>query len=77
MDAITGKPRQFDLRFRIEGDLVTLYFAIEYKNVSPGSPVVICGREAEREETVHHLIVSLSRNDHAHSHPVCVKPSPL
>ena len=57
-DPVTLKPRQFDVRFRVQEERKTLYFAVECKNVDPASPVIVCGRTAEAKENFHHIIIS-------------------
>lgn len=74
-DSITGKPRQFDFRFRLEENRAALYFAVECKNVSLNAPVLICGREAEARETFHDVIVSQCRSGHERSHTKRVRNS--
>ena len=57
-DPVTLKPRQFDVRFRIQEERKTLYFAVECKHVDPAFPVIVCGRPAEAKENYHHIIIS-------------------
>jgi hypothetical protein len=63
-DPVTLKPRQFDVRFRVQEERKTLYFAVECKNVDPAKPVIICGRPAESKESFHHIIVSRGQSPH-------------
>ena len=57
-DPVAGKPRQFDIRFRVRDERKILYFAVECKNIDPAHPVVICGRNSEAKENFHDVIVS-------------------
>lgn len=75
VDAIKGKPRQFDIRFRIEENRATLYFAVESKNVSSRSPVIVCGRMAEAKETFHDVIISQSHSGSERSRTKRIRPS--
>jgi hypothetical protein len=58
VDPVTLKPRQFDVRFRIQEERKTVYFAVECKNVNPAFPVIVCGRRSEAQENFHDIIVS-------------------
>ncbi|MBX3749072.1 MAG: hypothetical protein KF897_03190 [Opitutaceae bacterium] len=58
VDPVTLKPRQFDVRFRVEEDCKAVYYAVECKNVAPAYPVIVCGRKADANENFHDVIVS-------------------
>jgi len=58
VDPISGKARQFDFRWRYQSGRFGLSLAIECKNVSPDSPVVISGRERSESEAFHELVES-------------------
>lgn len=70
IDSITGKPRQFDYRFKIfhyespetDSRLHCFHIAIECKNLHTASPLVVCGRPRNDREAKHQIIDSESRN---------------
>jgi len=62
IEAVTGKPRQFDYRVRIhhhsrQGEQ-SLLLAVECKNLHESSPPVVCGRARAAEEAYHTFIRS-------------------
>ena len=54
VDAVTGKPRQFDFRCSLQKESAELNLAIECKNLN--SPVVICGTKRQNDEAFHDLV---------------------
>jgi hypothetical protein len=57
-DPITGKPRQFDFRCSLRKQNALLSLAVECKNLSVESPLVISGTWRRSEEAFHDLIES-------------------
>jgi hypothetical protein len=57
-DSITGKPRQYDFRASLSKDDAEVFLSIESKNLSPRSPLVVCGRPRLENESFHDLIDS-------------------
>jgi hypothetical protein len=57
-DSVTHKPRQYDFRVSIEKDEGRVSLTIECKNLNAQSPLVICGRPREANESFHDLIHS-------------------
>jgi hypothetical protein len=57
-DSITEKPRQYDFRVSLSKDDTQLFLSIECKNLSPNSPLVVCGRPRLENEAIHDLIHS-------------------
>lgn len=57
-DSVTNKPRQYDFRATITKDAAKVFLAIECKNLSPESPLIICGRPRLSNESFHDLINS-------------------
>jgi hypothetical protein len=57
-DSITGKPRQYDFRASLSKDDAGVFLSIESKNLSPSSPLVVCGRPRLENESFHDLIDS-------------------
>ena len=55
---ITGKPRQFDFRCSLRKQNALLSLAVECKNLSVESPLVISGTWRRNEEAFHDLIES-------------------
>lgn len=58
MDLVSQKPRQFDYRCWLTIGGKRLVLAVECKNLSQASPLVICGVPRRKEESFHHLILS-------------------
>ena len=59
IDPVTGKPRQFDYRYKIakaDGSQ-SVHIAIECKNIGADSPVIVCGRPRTDEESFHAFIL--------------------
>lgn len=66
-DPHTGKPRQFDYRWWLEGHeyaqrlgmgLPRVTMAVECKNLNPEYPLVICGTRRQETEAFHQVIFS-------------------
>src|SRR5438874_9470337 len=57
-DQVTGKPRQFDFRCSLRKQNALLSLAVECKNLSVESPLVISGTWRRNEEAFHELIES-------------------
>jgi hypothetical protein len=57
-DPITGKPRQFDFRCSLRKQNALLSLAVECKNLSVESPLVISGTWRRDQEAFHDLIES-------------------
>ena len=57
-DPITGKPRQFDFRCSVRKESALLFLAVECKNLSVESPLVVSGTWRRNEEAFHDLIES-------------------
>ena len=57
-DPVTGKPRQFDFRCALRRQNALLSLAVECKNLSLESPLVISGTWRRKEEAFHDLIES-------------------
>jgi hypothetical protein len=59
IDPVTGKPRQFDLRWHLfQEEGVAINLAIECKNISSDVPIVISGLERRPNESFHYLVES-------------------
>jgi hypothetical protein len=60
VDPVTGRPRQFDLRWHVffQELGVAINLAVECKNISHETPVVICGLNRRPNESFHCLIES-------------------
>ena len=60
IDGVTGKPRQFDYRFRMryEAQSQCLQLAVECKNLQQDSPLVVCGYARRDSEAFHDVIES-------------------
>ena len=54
VDAVTGKPRQFDFRCSLQKESAELNLAVECKNLN--SPLVICGTKRQSDEAFHDLV---------------------
>jgi len=57
-DQVTGKPRQFDFRCSLRNQNALLSLAVECKNLSVESPLVMSGTRRRKEEAFHELIES-------------------
>ena len=57
-DQVTGKPRQFDFRCSLRKETALVSLAVECKNLSVESPLVISGTWRRNEEAFHDLIES-------------------
>ena len=63
-DPLTGKPRQFDYRYRISRPYLAsnifqcVLLAVECKNLHPSSPLVVSGRARTEDEAYHDYIYS-------------------
>src|SRR5713101_7395856 len=57
-DPVSGKPRQFDYRCTLRKGAARLSLAVECKNLSPSSPLVVCGIKRREDEAFHDLIES-------------------
>jgi len=57
-DSVTEKPRQFDYRAWLKKQQKRLSLAVECKNLSPTTPLVVCGTSRNENEAFHDLIES-------------------
>lgn len=57
VDDVTGKPRQFDHRCRLERDGTDAWLAVECKNLQLEKPLIVCGTPRVQQET-HHCIIT-------------------
>lgn len=57
-DPVTHKPRQYDFRTTIDLGGKSVMMAIECKNLSHHSPMVVCGRDRTDDESFHYLVES-------------------
>jgi hypothetical protein len=58
VDPVTGKPRQFDLRLRVEAGQCQFLLAVECKNIGRNNPLLISRIPRERDEAFHHVLQS-------------------
>jgi len=57
-DPISGKPRQYDLRANLRIDDYSINLAVECKNLSSSSPLIICGTMRAEADAYHDIIDS-------------------
>lgn len=61
-DPATKKPREFDIRARVPtGQISTVRFAIECKNVRPNYPLVVATAPRHRNEAFHEMLMPTTR----------------
>lgn len=64
MDAITGKPRQFDIRVTISKDRCMIRLAVECKNLKTTFPLLVSCLPRSDDEAFQHIAVSIDLNYH-------------
>ena len=64
MDAITGKPRQFDIRVTISKDRCVIRLAVECKNLKTTCPLLVSCLPRSDDEAFQHIAVSIDLNYH-------------
>lgn len=62
IDAITGKPRQFDIRATISNDRRVVRLAVECKNLKPTFPVLVSCLPRRDDEAFLHIAASIDPN---------------
>lgn len=58
IDAISQKPRQFDFRTSFQVGEIKFWLAIECKNLSAHSPLIVCSSPRSHKESFHEIIQS-------------------
>lgn len=64
MDAITGKPRQFDMRLTISNDRFVIRMAVECKNLKTTFPLLVSCLPRHDDEAFQHIAVSIDLGYH-------------
>lgn len=59
MDAVTGKPRQFDIRVTISREVSMIRMAVECKNLKKAAPLLVSCLPREADEAVHCVAMSI------------------
>ena len=67
MDAITGKPRQFDIRVTISNDRRVIRLAVECKNLKTTFPLLVSCLPRRDDEAFQHVAVSIDLSYHTFS----------
>ena len=58
VDPVTGKPRQFDLRIRVQAAERLLHLAVECKNIGKNSPLLVSRIPRGKNEAFHEVLHS-------------------
>jgi hypothetical protein len=59
MDAVTGKPRQFDIRVTISREICVIRLAVECKNLKKAAPLLVSCLPRKADEAVHCVAMSI------------------